>query len=131
MSSPQPYTHVSDRADLKQILDAFIALWMRDPDLDGYTHVRAEFNITHSGVSSVDWKLLEADDSSIHRRKSILMGDLSSYAVERCVRPFYQPGAERGQLTFRFSPPAVMLDLFDAANSTVVAEFIIDGGKLS
>ena len=118
------------RQDLKQILDAFVGLWMRDPDLLGYTHVRAEFGMNDIGTTGVEWKLIEADKDTIYREKQIFMGEHATFAVEYTVRPYWKPGVESGRLTFRLNPPAVSLDLFDIENTTLVAEFIIDEGKL-
>lgn len=127
----RPYSRVRDVGMIRDVLRMFVDRWMGDPEIKDFTHIRAEFAIDGDGTAAVEWKLMEADEQTIHSTKSIFLGGYQVVAVESMVRPFWRPGAERGQLTFRFNPPAVMLDLFDNENTTLVAEFIIDEGKLS
>lgn len=120
-----------DNPNVHQILNAFVGLWINDPDVRMFTHARAEFSINDMGTSGVQWKFLQADDDAIRLDKPIFMGEMAAAAVEHIVRPYYEPGADHGQLTFRFNPPAVLLDIFDYQNTTLTATHLIDAGKLS
>ena len=127
----RPYSRVRDVSMIRDVLRMFVDRWVDDPELKDFTHIRADFAIDVDGTAAVEWKLMEADDQAIRKTKSIFLGGYQVVAVESMVRPYWRPGAERGHLTFRFNPPAVMLDLFDNENTALVAEFIIDEGKLS
>lgn len=106
----------------RAVLETFVTMYLTDPRMTGWTHIRCEIRGT-----SCRWVLLDADDDAVRRERDVNMGSDANAAMLAMSRPFTAGQHwELCRITTRFSPPKMGIDVLTTTNIPVVTGELID-----
>lgn len=130
MEVPREFLILDAEDQMRVVLEIWLRLHHSDRRMAKFTHARASFdNISNNTIlGNIEWYLLVADDNSVQLVQPVRLGQFAYPTVRKIVETFAKqaPGAAKGQITFRFHPPSVGLDLMSDTNEPLFGRHVID-----